>query len=132
MANRPRITAMATNAAGMPVRPVVWYAVGMTPAATVSGATPASTKNSTDGMPSRSFASSWDMRERDLARALVVCALNTVSVSFIGLRSDAVRQHRAVDGRLGLRDQLAQVGFELADGFVQMTQRARRAELGQA
>jgi proteasome accessory factor A len=36
---------------------VVAYAVGITPAATVSGATPARTKNSTAGMPSWSRAS---------------------------------------------------------------------------
>ena len=45
----------------MLVRPVVAYAVGMTPAATVSGATPARTKNSTAGTPSRSRASARDM-----------------------------------------------------------------------
>ena len=51
---------MTRNAAGMPVSPVVAYAVGMTPAATVSGATPARTKNSTAGTPSRSRASARD------------------------------------------------------------------------
>ncbi len=56
-ANRAKMTAMTRNAAGMPVSPVVAYAVGITPAATVSGATPASTKNSTAGTPSRSLAS---------------------------------------------------------------------------
>ena len=55
--NSAKITATTTNAAGMPVRPVVAYAVGMTPAATVSGATPARTNDSTAGMPSRSRAS---------------------------------------------------------------------------
>jgi len=55
-----RITAMTRNAAGMPVNPVVWYAVGMTPAATVSGATPAMTKNSTEGTPRRSRARARD------------------------------------------------------------------------
>ena len=55
----------------MPVSPVVAYAVGITPAATVSGATPASTKNSTAGTPSRSRASA-----RDTVPGLaVVCVL---------------------------------------------------------
>jgi hypothetical protein len=60
MAHIARITATSTNAAGMPVSPVVAYAVGITPAATVSGATPASTKNSTADTPSRSRASARD------------------------------------------------------------------------
>ena len=60
VAKMARITAMTRNAAGMPVSPVVAYAVGMTPAATVSGATPARTKNSTAGTPSRSWASARD------------------------------------------------------------------------
>ena len=73
LANTARITAIATNAAGMPVSPVVAYAVGITPAATVSGATPASTKNSTAGTPSRSRASA-----RDTAPGLVpaICILD--------------------------------------------------------
>ena len=60
VAHTARITATSRNAAGMPVRPVVAYAVGITPAATVSGATPARTKNSTAGTPSRSRASARD------------------------------------------------------------------------
>ena len=60
VANRARMTAMARNAAGMPVNPVVANAVGMTPAATVRGATPARTKNKTAGTPSRSLASARD------------------------------------------------------------------------
>ena len=44
----------------MPVKPVVAYAVGITPAATVSGATPASTNDSTAGTPRRSRASADD------------------------------------------------------------------------
>ena len=60
LAHTARITAIAANAAGIPVSPVVAYAVGITPAATVSGATPASTKNSTAGTPSRSRASARD------------------------------------------------------------------------
>ena len=59
--NTARMTATARNAAGIPVRPVVWKAVGMTPAATVSGATLARTKDSTAGTPSRSRASARDM-----------------------------------------------------------------------
>ena len=59
-AKMARITAITTNAAGIPVNPVVAYAVGITPAATVSGATPARTKNSTAGTPSRSLARAWD------------------------------------------------------------------------
>jgi hypothetical protein len=57
VANKASVTAMTMNAAGMPVSPVVAYALGMTPAATVSGATPARMKASTAGMPSRSRAS---------------------------------------------------------------------------
>src|SRR5712691_4309661 len=60
LAHTARITATATNAAGIPVSPVVAYAVGITPAATVSGATPASTKNSTAGTPIRSRANARD------------------------------------------------------------------------
>src|SRR5260221_7199892 len=60
VANTARTTATTRNAAGIPVSPVVAYAVGMTPAATVSGATPARTKNSTAGTPSRSRASARD------------------------------------------------------------------------
>jgi hypothetical protein len=60
LAQTARITATTRNAAGMPVSPVAAYAVGMTPAATVSGATPARTKNSTAGTPSRSRASALD------------------------------------------------------------------------
>ena len=44
----------------MPVSPVIAYAVGITPAATVIGATPARTKASTAGTPSRSRASARD------------------------------------------------------------------------
>src|SRR5580704_19033288 len=55
-----KITATTRNAAGMPVKPVVAYAVGITPAATVSGATPASTNDSTAGTPRRSRASADD------------------------------------------------------------------------
>src|ERR1022692_995598 len=51
LAQMARITATTRNAAGIPVSPVVAYAVGITPAATVSGATPARTKNSTAGPP---------------------------------------------------------------------------------
>src|SRR5579863_3751237 len=61
VANKARVTAMTMNAAGMPVSPVVAYALGMTPAATVSGATPARMKASTAGMPSRSRASALDI-----------------------------------------------------------------------
>jgi hypothetical protein len=70
VANSARITAMTRNAAGIPVSPVVAYAVGITPAATVSGATPARTKNSTEGTPSRSRASA---RDTALGLAGAVC-----------------------------------------------------------
>ena len=60
LANTARMTAITKKAAGMPVNPVVAYAVGMTPAATVSGATPARTKNRTAGTPSRSRARARD------------------------------------------------------------------------
>src|SRR4051812_33737033 len=48
--------ATAMNAAGTLVNPVTAYAVVTTPAATVSGATPDITKNTTAGMPSRLLA----------------------------------------------------------------------------
>src|ERR1700735_5520994 len=57
LAQMARITAITRNAAGMPVSPVVAYALGMTPAATVSGATPARMKASMAGRRSRSRAS---------------------------------------------------------------------------
>ena len=65
VANTARTTATTPNAAGIPVSPVVANAVGITPAATVSGAMPARTKNSTAGIPSRSRA-----RARDTAPGL--------------------------------------------------------------
>jgi hypothetical protein len=72
------MTATSRKAAGMPVSPVVAYAVGMTPAATVSGATPARTKNSTAGTPSRSRASA-----RDIVPGLIVaCVLDIESLQF--------------------------------------------------
>ena len=69
-ANTARTTPTTRNAAGIPVSPVAAYAVGITPAATVSGATPARMKYSTDGTPSRSRASAWDTvgRARPAAR----------------------------------------------------------------
>src|ERR1700733_4993016 len=57
-----RMTAMTMNAAGIPVSPVAAYAVGMTPAATVSGATDAMMKLRTVITPSRSRASVRDTR----------------------------------------------------------------------
>ena len=60
VANSARITAMTRKAAGMPVSPVAAYALGISPAATVSGATPARMKASTAGTPSRSLASACD------------------------------------------------------------------------
>src|SRR5579871_5482002 len=64
-----KITASTTKAAGIPVSPVGAEAVGITPAATVSGATPARTKNSTAGTPSRSRASACDTEPCRLVRA---------------------------------------------------------------
>src|SRR6266568_3459049 len=61
VAKIPKITTTTRNAAGIAVKPVVAYAVGITPAATVSGATPARTKASTAGTPSRSRARARDM-----------------------------------------------------------------------
>ncbi len=79
-AKMARMTAITTNAAGMPVNPVVAYAVGITPAATVSGATPAMTKNRTEGTPSRSLA-----RARDTLPGLLpaVCVLDMMCNSLI-------------------------------------------------
>src|ERR1039458_1983793 len=100
VANRPKMTAMT-------VKPVVCWAVGIPPAATVSGATPARTKNSTAGTPSRSRASARDM------------VLGLVGVEVLDIRSPgcwrfgwegvsyAVGEQGTVDGRLGLGDQLA-------------------------
>src|SRR5216684_5428243 len=73
VAHTARITATSTNAAGIPVSPVVAYAAGITPAATVSGATPARTKNSTAGTPSRSQASA---RDTVLGLLPAVCVLD--------------------------------------------------------
>jgi hypothetical protein len=70
------MTAITTNAAGIAVNPVVAYAVGITPAATVNGATPARTKNNTAGTPSRSAARAFEtalglpaVRVRDISEA---------------------------------------------------------------
>ena len=60
VANTARITATPRNAAGMPVSPVTPYAVGISPADTVSGATPAKMNAPTASMPSRSRASARD------------------------------------------------------------------------
>ena len=81
VANTARITATTTNAAGIPVSPVVANAVGITPAATVSGAIPASTKNSTAGTPSRSRARARDTAPCLLAAAgvLAACGLDIIS-----------------------------------------------------
>jgi hypothetical protein len=73
VAKMPKMMAMTTNAARMPVNPVVAYAVGITPAATVRGATPASTKNSTAGIPRRSRASA---RDTALGLLSAVCVLD--------------------------------------------------------
>src|SRR5215469_14447425 len=104
------MTATTRNAAGIPVKPVVWYAVGMTPAATVSGATPASTKNRTAGMPSRSLAS---MRDTALGRGWSDRVVDIgVVFSFWGVSAgvglNAVGEQRAVDGRLSAGDQLTE------------------------
>ena len=50
---------------------VTVYALGMTPAATVSGATPARMKASTAGIPSRSRASARDIALGGAGAALV-------------------------------------------------------------
>ncbi len=39
VANKARVTAITRNAAGIPASPVAAYALGISPAATVSGAT---------------------------------------------------------------------------------------------
>src|SRR6266566_6060182 len=121
----------------MPVSPVVAYAVGMTPAATVSGATPARTKNSTAGTPSRSRASARDTLPGLLAAAWV---LDIMALLFnkgrMGLGvSYAVREQGAVHGGLGLGDHLAQGGIKLARrlieaaaGFRRQVQRQPRAQ----
>src|SRR6266699_2571770 len=102
VAKRARVTAMTMNAAGMPVSPVVAYALGMTPAATVSGATPARMKASTAGMPSRSRASALDIALGG-AGAACVDTMRLLVEWWCGV-SGAVRQHGAVDGGLGLAD----------------------------
>src|ERR1039458_5436583 len=116
VANSARITAMTRNAAGIPVSPVVAYAGGITPAATVSGATPARTKNSTAGTPSRSRASA---RDTALGLAGAGCIPDiTVSgflLAVVSGRSGAVGEQGAVDGGLGLADQLVQVRSEQRD-----------------
>src|SRR5205809_50910 len=113
-ANNARMSAMTRNAAGMPVSPVVAYADGMTPAATVSGATPASTKNSTAGTPSRSRASA-----RDIALGLVGTCILGISTPPGGRGSGAVGQQGAVHGGLGLGDQLPQVQAEVPGGLLE-------------
>lgn len=84
-ANSARTTATARNAAGIPVRPVVRYAVGMTPAATVSGATLAGTKNSTAGTPSRSGAR---VRGWLLGLLFAACAPGIEGLLHLSLRQD--------------------------------------------
>lgn len=64
--NNARTTATTPNAAGMPVKPVTAYAVGITPAHTVIGAMDARMNASTASMPSLSLASA---RDTVLARA---------------------------------------------------------------
>src|SRR5712691_7642859 len=103
--NRARMTATARNATGMPVRPVTAYAVGITPAATVIGAMEARMKASTDGTPSRSLASAWD-----IAPGLAACGrgLGIIQGSSIRGRgfggSGPAGEHGAVDGGPGLAD----------------------------
>src|SRR6185437_703352 len=128
VANTAMITAMTMNAAGMPVSPVVAYAAGITPAATVSGATPARTKNKTAGTPSLSRASARDTVPA-LARTCMPDIKHTSGYwGFEGLtgveeltglsgveragRSGAVRQHGAVGRRLRLGDQVPQLRVE--------------------
>src|SRR5581483_9339967 len=104
--NSARITATTAKAAGMPVSPVVAYAAGMTPAATVSGATPASTKNSTAGTPSRSRASARETLP-EVGSALV----NMITLpDGVGDCSFPVTKQGTVRGGLGVRDQLPQAG----------------------
>src|SRR5512142_3331580 len=68
--NNARTTATARKATGMPVSPVMAYAVGITPAATVIGAIDAKMNASTASTPSLSRASA---RDTVLARAGAVC-----------------------------------------------------------
>src|SRR6266487_6333475 len=111
-----RITATTRNAAGIAVSPVVWYAVGMTPAATVSGATPARTKKSTAGRPSRSLASARDtVPGRDLVSGGWGMAVSC-EVSLVGCL-DAMGEHGFVHGGLGLGDEFLHAGREPGDGF---------------
>src|ERR1700728_4131374 len=97
--------AITRNAAGMLVSPVVANAVGITPAATVSGATPPSTKNSTAGMPSRSLASARETAP-GLPGAVWVWDISGYLLRGWGLY--AVGEHGSVDRCLGLGDDLAQ------------------------
>src|SRR6266567_3634168 len=104
----------------MPVSPVVAYAVGMTPAATVSGATPARTKNSTTGTPSRSRANARDTLP-GLGPAVCIRDISETPGSVScdrGNRSRPVRQDGPADGRLDRAGQLLQVRRELAHGLV--------------
>jgi hypothetical protein len=89
----------------MPVSPVVAYAVGITPAATVSGATPASTKNSTAGTPSRSRASALDTLP-GLVTAVCVLDIKKPPGSWDLMEEQlrAVGKDGAADGGLGLGD----------------------------
>src|SRR6266705_2043077 len=96
----------------------------MTPAATVSGATPARMKNSTAGTPSRSRASARDTLPGLLLGAAWVrdiCLLLVLGGSdWMGGRdSHAVGQHGAVHRGLGLGDELAQAGVEQPGQFVE-------------
>src|ERR1039458_3141096 len=121
LAQMARITAMTSNAAGMPVSPVVAYAVGMTPAATVSGATLARTKDSTAGTPSRSRASA---RDTLLGLRPAVCVLDIMRLlgsrgSGVGSALHAVGEQGTVYGGLGLGDQFPQDGIKLGCRLVE-------------
>src|SRR6266568_1455382 len=109
----------------MPVSPVVAYAAGMTPAATVSGATPDKTKNSTAGTPSRSRASA---RDTLLVLLPAICVLDMSWCSSdqkwigSGKRSnrvgDTVGEQGPVHGGLGVGDQFPQAGIKVPRRFL--------------
>src|SRR6185437_7505178 len=96
VANKPRITAITRNAAGIPVSPVVAYALGITPAATVKGATPARMNASTAGIPSRSRASARDIALAEAGTVFVDMVMAPCSWWLVRI-SGAVGEHGAVD-----------------------------------
>src|SRR6201986_3240427 len=122
------MAATTTNAAGMPVSPVVWKAVGITPAATGRGPTPASTKNSTAGTPSRSRA-----RARDTGLpGDCFLGMGDLLVAVRGrVELNAMGEQGAGPGGLGLGDQLAKARAEVPGRLGQLAAGVRGQVRGQ-